>query len=67
MFDRRLKEMYPKLRDITYDIHDLYNYIDALNDLSALVYEPSANAYLPYNKEWIKKRAFSHLKKQAGR
>jgi hypothetical protein len=29
---------------------DLYNYIDALADLSALVYSPEVNAYLPYNK-----------------
>jgi hypothetical protein len=23
------------------------------------------NMYIPYNKEWIKKKAFAHLKKQA--
>ena len=31
-------------------VSDLYNYIDALADLSALVYSPEVNAYLPYNK-----------------
>ena len=66
MFEKRLKQMYPHLNDITYDISDLYNYIDALADLSALVYSPEQNAYLPYNKEWIKKRCFAHLKRQAG-
>lgn len=66
MFEKRLKEIHPNMRDITYDITDLYNYIDALGDLSCLVFEPSTNTYAPYNKEWVKKRAFQHLKQQAG-
>ena len=66
MFEKRLKEMYPERREINYDVSDLYNYIDALGDLSALVYEPNINAYAPQNKEWIKKKCFAHLKKQAG-
>ena len=33
MFEKRLKEMYPHMKDITYDIADLYNYVDALADL----------------------------------
>ena len=66
MFEKRLKEMYPHMNDITYDIADLYNYVDALADLSAMVYDPKLNAYQPYNKEWVKKKCFAHLKKQAG-
>jgi hypothetical protein len=66
MFERRLKELYPHIKDITYDMNDLYNYIDALADCSVLVYSPDINAYMPYNREWVKKRAFAHLKRQAG-
>lgn len=65
MFERRLKELNPGLRNITYDITDLYNFIDQLADMSALVYSQQNNMYIPYNKEWIKKKAFAHLKKQA--
>mmetsp|Transcript_41508 Transcript_41508/g.50310 ORF Transcript_41508/g.50310 Transcript_41508/m.50310 type:complete len:104 (+) Transcript_41508:146-457(+) len=65
MFEKRLKELNPQVRNITYDIDDLYNYIDQLADMSALVFDPQKNAYLPYNKEYIKKKAFDHLKKQA--
>ena len=36
------QEMNPQLRDITYDISDLYTYIDLLPDLSALVYAAGA-------------------------
>ena len=66
MFEKRLKEMYPHMKDITYDIADLYNYVDALADLSAMVYEPKINAYLPYNKEWVKKKALSAPEEAGG-
>mmetsp|Transcript_46477 Transcript_46477/g.88749 ORF Transcript_46477/g.88749 Transcript_46477/m.88749 type:complete len:100 (+) Transcript_46477:109-408(+) len=65
MFERRLKELNPNLRNITYDITDLYDFIDQLADMSCLVLNPQLNAYMPQNKEWMKKRAFQHLKKQA--
>lgn len=66
MFEKRLKQMYPQMKTIDYDVSDLYNYIDALGDLSALVYDPHINAYAPQNKDWVKNKCFAHLKKQAG-
>lgn len=65
MFEKRLKELNPNLRNITYDISDLYEWVESLADMSALVFDPAINAYVPCNKEWIKKRAFAHLKRQA--
>lgn len=65
MFETQLKRLNPQFREVTYDISDLYNWIDALADLSALVFEPQLSAYLPYNKDWIKKRAYTHLRRQA--
>lgn len=38
LYERKLKEINPAIRNITYDISDLYNFIDGLADLSALVY-----------------------------
>lgn len=38
LYERKLKELNPAMRNITYDIEDLYNFIDGLTDLSALVY-----------------------------
>ncbi|XP_041016930.1 enhancer of rudimentary homolog isoform X4 [Juglans microcarpa x Juglans regia] len=37
LYERKLKELNPALRNITYDIADLYNFIDGLADMSALV------------------------------
>ena len=38
MYERKLKEINPAVRDISYDVGDLYNFIDGLADMSALVY-----------------------------
>nr|QFS19072.1 enhancer of rudimentary 1 [Apopellia endiviifolia (species B)] len=66
IYEKKLKDMNPQLRNITYDIADLYKFIDSLIDMSALVFDPSMNAYVPYDRQWIKQRAFQHLKKLAG-
>jgi len=36
------------MRNITYDISDLYNFMDGLTDLSALVYVPFTYCSLKY-------------------
>lgn len=38
LYERKLRELSPAMRNITYDIEDLYNFIDGLADMSALVY-----------------------------
>ncbi|EEF46862.1 Protein enhancer of rudimentary, putative [Ricinus communis] len=65
LYERKLKDLNPAIRNITYDIADLYNFIDGLADMSALVYEHSIQAYLPNDRQWIKQRMFQHLKKLA--
>lgn len=42
MFEAKLKQTHPTLRNITYDVSDLFKYIDELADLSALVYATSS-------------------------
>ncbi|KMZ66566.1 hypothetical protein ZOSMA_294G00180 [Zostera marina] len=65
LYERKLKDLNPTNGNITYDIADLYNFIDGLVDLSALVYEYSIQAYLPYDRQWIKQRTFDRLKRLA--
>ncbi|KAL3819094.1 hypothetical protein ACJIZ3_004999 [Penstemon smallii] len=65
LYERKLKELNPAIRNLTYDISDLYNFIDGLTDLSALVYDHSIQSYLPYDRQWIKHRTLQHLKKLA--
>ena len=65
MYELKLKELNPSIKHITYDIADLYKYIDSLNDLCGLVLDPSTNKYDPHDRAWIKNRIFQHLKRQA--
>ncbi|KAB5553432.1 hypothetical protein DKX38_010743 [Salix brachista] len=67
LYERKLKDLNPANRNITYDIADLYNFIDGLSDMSALVYDHSIQAYLPNDRRWIKQRLLQHLKKLANK
>mmetsp|Transcript_16525 Transcript_16525/g.33380 ORF Transcript_16525/g.33380 Transcript_16525/m.33380 type:complete len:105 (-) Transcript_16525:19-333(-) len=65
LYEKELKTLNPQIRNITYDISDLYTYLDQLHDLSCLVFNHQMNAYLPRGKDWIKKQAYEHLRRQA--
>jgi len=62
VYEQRLKILNPNVRNITYDIKDLYNYIDEVTDMSCLVFNSEVLAYKPYSKEWIKQNLLAHLK-----
>lgn len=66
MYEHRLKQLNPNRRKITYDISDLFSFIDNIPDLSCLVFNKQISAYVPHDKKWMKNRVFEHLKKQAG-
>eukprot|EP00439_Symbiodinium_sp_Y106_P023310 s1940_g2.t2 len=64
LYEQSLKAMNPQLRSTTYDVKDLYSFIDTVQDLSCLVFNPRAGSYVPHNKDWIKVEVFNHLKSQ---
>mmetsp|Transcript_7846 Transcript_7846/g.13612 ORF Transcript_7846/g.13612 Transcript_7846/m.13612 type:complete len:105 (+) Transcript_7846:68-382(+) len=64
LYEQSLKAMNPGLRSTTYDVNDLFSFVDAVKDLSCLVYNPRSSAYVPHNKDWIKVEVFNHLKSQ---
>jgi len=65
LYENALKTSNPNKRKITYDISELFTYVDQIPDLTCLVYNQQLYAYTPHNKAWIKDRVFNHLKKQA--
>eukprot|EP00823_Brevimastigomonas_motovehiculus_P009858 TRINITY_DN9685_c0_g1_i1.p1 TRINITY_DN9685_c0_g1~~TRINITY_DN9685_c0_g1_i1.p1 ORF type:complete len:140 (+),score=13.29 TRINITY_DN9685_c0_g1_i1:56-421(+) len=66
LFEHQLKQKKPKEKKITYDISDLYTYLDGLFDLSCLIYSNTTNTYVPHNRSWIRDEVYNHLKRQAG-
>merc|ERR1712127_318457 len=65
LFEEHLKRQNPTKPQITYDVADLFDFIDTLPDLCCLVFE--GDRYAPYSKEWIKERIYIMLRKQAGK
>jgi len=65
LYEQKLQMLNPNIHNITYDVSDLFTYIDELADLSCLVFNTQVNAYVPYDKDWIKQRVYAHLKKLA--
>lgn len=59
--------MNPHSPSITYDISELFKFVDNLYDLSCLVQQPTTNTYVPHNKEWLKEKIYGMLKKQANK
>ena len=66
VFEEHLKKRNPTSPSITYDISELFEFIDQLSDLSCLVYQKPTGQYKPNNKEWMKQEIFQLLRKQAG-
>uniref|UniRef100_A0A6N2K3G4 Enhancer of rudimentary homolog n=1 Tax=Salix viminalis TaxID=40686 RepID=A0A6N2K3G4_SALVM len=61
LYERKLKDLNPANRNITYDIGDLYNFIDGLADMSALVYfSPSLPTHTRISKHF-KTGQIAHL------
>ncbi len=65
VFEEHLKKRNPTSPSITYDISELFEFIDQISDLSCLVFQKQTGQYKPHNKEWIKQEIFQLLRKQA--
>ena len=65
VFEEHLKKRHPTSPSITYDISELFEFIDQIADLSCLVFQKQTGQYKPHNKEWIKQEIFQLLRKQA--
>ncbi|XP_062502455.1 enhancer of rudimentary homolog [Corticium candelabrum] len=66
VFEEHLKRLNPTSSQITYDISQLYEFIESFTDLSVLVFQKSSSTYSPFGKPWIKERIYTMLRKQAG-
>jgi len=66
MFEDRLKELNPRMKNITYSIEDLYRFIDTFPEICALTQDQRSGQYTANGKDWIKNRIYRHLRNQAG-
>ncbi|XP_030854954.1 enhancer of rudimentary homolog [Strongylocentrotus purpuratus] len=66
IFEEHLKAIHPSSPSITYDISELFEFIDKMQDLSCLVLDTETKChYVPKNKFWIKEKIYVTLSKEA--
>ena len=65
MYEQRLKLLNKEKQEVTYDVSELFQYLDSLKDLAAMVYNVNIKAYEPKSREWIKQQVYCGLKGQA--
>ncbi|XP_034120915.1 enhancer of rudimentary homolog [Drosophila guanche] len=67
IYEEHLKRCTPSAHVITYDILQLFDFIDMLKDLTCLVHQVDAKTYAPRNKHWIKHQIREKLRKEANK
>ena len=55
----------PGKEEILYNANELFDYIESLTDLGAMVYNVNIKAYEPKGKEWVKELIYRSLKHQS--
>lgn len=54
LYEQNLKAQNPEQEEIKYDVAQLFEYIDSLTDMGAMLYNVNIKAYEPKGKEWVK-------------
>ncbi|XP_064621782.1 enhancer of rudimentary homolog [Lineus longissimus] len=65
IFEDHLRKTFPHNQSITYDISQLFDFIDKFADMTCLIYDPDDRAYVPHTKAWIKEQIYILMRKQA--
>jgi hypothetical protein len=54
IFENQLRDCNPGRKELSYNMADLYQYIDRVPDLSMLVFDPQTKQYKPLSKSMVK-------------
>lgn len=65
MYEEHLKRLNPLSVFITYDVTQLFEFIDRLVELNCLVFHEDTQTYKSHNREWVKERIYMLLSEQA--
>jgi len=64
IFELYIKQSDSNLTTITYDVKQLFDFIDSLKEIVCLVFEETLSTYSAYNKDWIKEKLYMMLRRQ---
>eukprot|EP00347_Sterkiella_histriomuscorum_P015730 403355897 len=65
LYEQKLKVQNPGKQEVSYDVSELFTYLDTLKDLGCLVYNANIKGYEPKSRDWIKGQIYNALKGQA--
>ena len=54
LYEQRLKLQNSDKAEVTYDVAELFSYLDSLRDVGVLLYDLKIEAYLPRSRDWLK-------------
>jgi len=64
-FEESLKAAHPTKPTLTYDVSQVYTFLDGLGDISCLILDPATGKYQPHGRDFIKESIYKMLKGQA--
>ena len=64
VFEDKLRGKLQKNENFTYDLGDLYEYLDELPEIICLIYSEEFRNYTPHDKNWIKSKLYVYLTTQ---
>lgn len=64
IFEDKLRTQLQEKDNFTYDLSDLYEYLDDLPQILCLIYSEEMRNFTPHDKNWVKSKLYSHLTTQ---
>mmetsp|Transcript_4210 Transcript_4210/g.15882 ORF Transcript_4210/g.15882 Transcript_4210/m.15882 type:complete len:101 (-) Transcript_4210:429-731(-) len=64
IYEGILKKQQATSRRITYNVQELFEWIDKLHDFCGLVLNQKLSTYVPQDREYLKKKLYEQLSKQ---
>ncbi|EDW75796.1 uncharacterized protein Dwil_GK15131 [Drosophila willistoni] len=56
LYGEHLKIENPHSSTVSYELRELFDYIDSLEDICCMVYQKASGTYAPYGRDWIKEK-----------
>ncbi|CAG9335013.1 unnamed protein product [Blepharisma stoltei] len=63
-YEDQLRIERPDRITFTYDLSELYDYIEGIPEIICLVFAEETRTFAPHNKDWIKSKVYKFLNKQ---
>jgi hypothetical protein len=64
IFEDKLRTHYSEKDNFTYDLSELYEYLDELPQIICMIFSEDTRNYTPHDKNWIKSKLYQHLTTQ---